>query len=101
MSKSGLNSKEPFEEKTATSSSVILSGARRLKEEPDVLDTGQSSTNFVYCSFLCRLASEKHGKQLIKIGNNTVHCAGSGCDPEARSHRDSRPGQSATSCACS
>jgi hypothetical protein len=33
-----LNSKESFDESTATSSSVRLSGARRVKEIPDRLD---------------------------------------------------------------
>src|SRR5205823_4799193 len=38
MSNKGLNSNEALEERTATNSSVILSGIRREKEAPDGLD---------------------------------------------------------------
>jgi len=38
MSNNGLNSKEAFDESTATSSSVRLSGARRVNEIADRLD---------------------------------------------------------------
>ena len=44
ISKSGLNSKAVFEERTATSSSVILSGARRENEEPDALAIADYTT---------------------------------------------------------
>jgi hypothetical protein len=38
ISNKGLNSKETFDESTAINSSVMLSGARRVKEMPDRLD---------------------------------------------------------------
>jgi len=38
ISNNGLNSKESFDESTATSSSVRLSGARRVNEIADRLD---------------------------------------------------------------
>jgi len=44
----GLNSKEAREESTATSSSVILSGARREKEGLDGLDIEDYSTDPEY-----------------------------------------------------
>ena len=38
MSNNGLNSNEALDENTATSCSVMMSGARRVKEMPDRLD---------------------------------------------------------------
>jgi hypothetical protein len=45
MSKSGLNSNAVFEESTATSSSVMLSGARREKEEPEGFAIAEYTTD--------------------------------------------------------
>jgi type IV secretory pathway ATPase VirB11/archaellum biosynthesis ATPase len=45
MSNKGLNSKESFDESTATSSSVRLSGARRVKEIADRLDIQEYRTD--------------------------------------------------------
>ena len=44
MSKSGLNSKAVFEDRTATNSSVMLSGARREKDEPEGFAMAQYTT---------------------------------------------------------
>src|SRR5204863_1712796 len=44
-SNKGLNSNEALDESTATSSSVMLSGARRVKEAPDGLDIWDYSTD--------------------------------------------------------
>src|SRR5205085_377795 len=45
ISNSALNSNEPLEESTATSSSVTLSGARRAKVTPRFLDIEQHIIN--------------------------------------------------------
>jgi hypothetical protein len=45
MSNNGLNSKEAVDESTATSSSVRLSGARRVKEIADRLDIREYRIN--------------------------------------------------------
>lgn len=44
-SNKALNSNDALEESTAASSSVILSGARRVKEAPDGLDIEEHTTN--------------------------------------------------------
>ena len=67
MSNRGLNSNVALEENAATSSSVILSGARREKEAPDGLDIADYRRD-AENSYLARNSS--HGLSMWLVGNS-------------------------------
>ncbi len=65
----GLNSNEALDESTATNSSVMLSGARRVKEAPEGLAIANNSRNLGNCARVRVLCSNSLAQRLISIGS--------------------------------